>query len=133
MEFEPSLNLSFTNDESSIGLHFLVTPNIILTDLAPMDARRRRDPASMMATSATICAGVGGGVWIEGTSGYGYEQNDHAGGALTAGISTRTNLGRTTLIRAKAQFIYLLPSGSVFTEARSIFQIGVGFGVFVRY
>ncbi len=133
IEVQPNLNFNFGKDSSRISLISLLGLSYRIIDMAPYDYRRIRSLRKRdLGASAGVFATLSGGFWTESANysndiSYGY-----SGPALSLAIGTHSAFGKFTLLRTKAQLIYLLPSGPVYKSRRVIFQLGVGFSVFIK-
>jgi len=132
-QLEPSVRFDFDEKKVVQSSMLLGSMSYRLADLAPdyqfKDARyRKRD----MGITAGVFASLGGGLWAEGLSSVNDDQKTYTGPAITAAIETQSVLGRIAFLRIKAQLIHLYPSGPVFHSPRTIYQISVGFHVFIK-
>ena len=85
-----------------------------------------------MGIIAGVYGSVGGGLWSEGSTSNTKVSATYNGPAIVFALGTDSGIGKLTILRIKAQFIHLYPSGPVFDQPRTIYQLGVGFRVFVK-
>lgn len=132
-QVEPGVRFNFNGDKVLLSSLLLGSMAYRLADLAPeyqfRDSRYRKMD---MGIAAGIFASIGGGMWAEGYSSAAADKKTYTGPALAAAIETHAVLGKSTFLQIKAQLIHLYPSGPVFHSHRTVYQIGVGFHVFIR-
>jgi len=131
-EFEPNFQVTFAEDSINVGSLLLMGIGKRLADLSPTPPRDYQYRKYELGTAASVFGSVGAGMWISGVSLPTRPGENHTGPAVYAGISTRTYLGNMTSLRVNIKYAYLFPSGKVYTQARTLWQIGVGFAVFLR-
>jgi len=133
LEIEPDLAFNFGKDSTHISFISLAGLSYRIIDMAPYDYRRMKHLRMKdLGASAGVFATISGGLWSESITYSNEKSSSGKGPALALSVGTHSAFGKFTLLRTKAQWIYLFPSGSTYLKSRSIFQISVGFSVFVR-
>ena len=127
------MQLNINENETQVSSFIMFGPAYKLVDLSPDSYKKhyrttKRDPG----ISAGLFLSMSGGFWIDGYSVKNGENNTFVGPALAAGIGTHSGIAKMTLLRTKIQAIYLLPSGKVFDEPRTVIQVSIGFSIFVK-
>ncbi|MBD3373927.1 hypothetical protein GF406_02730 [candidate division KSB1 bacterium] len=133
VELEPTIDLVFNQDQTQIQTSFLVGPSIRVVDMAPDYYRRPQYRKRDLGVVAAVFASAGVGFWSEGISQSNTDAINETGAAVSAGLGTHSSFGKSTLLRTKAQILYLFPGSNVITSSRTIFQVSVGFSVFVKF
>jgi len=132
MEIEPILLMNFKEEEVRISSIFLGGLSYRLFDIVPDDYARRRQQRRDLGTTPGIYGTAKAGLWVNGFSQKDQEAGKtYSGPAFSIGLGTHSGLSKTSMLRVNAQMIYLLPSGPLYDEPRSIFQISVGLSVFI--
>ncbi len=131
-ELEPSFQISFVGDSISIGSLILAGVAKRLVDLSPPAPRDARYRKYELGTSAAVFGSVGAGLWVAGTSVTTRPAANYSGPAMYACVATQTFLGSLTSLRVSLKYVYLFPSGELYTRSRTLWQIGLGFAVFVH-
>ncbi len=131
LEFEPKVEMSFSSDSSGISTIFLFGPAFKVIDMAPKNYRKPRYRKYDLGVVAAVFTTFSAGIWLNGKSDGVNKSESFLGPAFSAAIATHSSFGKRTILRVKAQYVHLMPSGEV-EEAQNIFSIGVGFSVFVR-
>jgi len=132
IEIEPSIQFDSANDLSSTSVVLLGGFAFRFLDMAPYEYRLREYRKMDLGVTAGVFASMGIGFWSDALSSSNQTSASHSAGAIAAGLGTRSGFGKFTVLRTKAQIVYLLPSTAPYDKARTVFQIGVGFSVFVR-
>ncbi len=132
IDIEPGVNIGFQPDSVSIAMLMLGSVRVRLFDLSPSGYRKNDIYRMDLGISSSIFANLGAGLWSDGYSLSRNPSTTYSGPAIMAGIGTFSQFGRFSTLRVKLQFIELFPSGPVFTKRRTLVQIGVGFGLFIR-
>ncbi len=133
MEFEPSFRIDFDALQVDVSSTLVANIGLRLLDLAPhYQYRSRLTRKRDYGVVAGVFASAGAGMWVEGFSRIGKPGLTYTGPVLTAGIGTYSGLSKTSLVRIKAQIVHLFPNGPVLDEPRTIFQVLIGFSVFVK-
>ncbi len=131
LEFEPKIEMTFNSDSTGISTIFLLGPAFKVIDMAPKNYRKPRYRKYDLGVVAAVFTTFSAGVWLNGKSDGANESESVLGAAFAAAIATHSSFGKRTILRVKAQYVHLMPSGNI-SEAQNIFEIGVGFSVFVR-
>ncbi len=124
-EFEPRATLHFVEDDFEVTALFLGNFSLRLIDISPYDQygasgwQRRYE-----RSTGGVYGSLGGGFYAERDKFY-KEEKIYTGPALSAAIGTKSLLGSLTFIRAKFQYVYLLPAPPAFEEGRSMFTLSV--------
>ncbi len=132
MDFEPGVRFGFYPDSVSVSMLFMNSIRIRLLDMAPGGFRRPELMNTDLGISSSVFLNLGAGMWSEGWALPDQKGETYTGPALMAGIGTQSRFGRFSTLRVKVQYIELFPSGPVFSKRRSMMQVGVGFGIFIR-
>ncbi|MBN1999617.1 hypothetical protein JW935_18835 [candidate division KSB1 bacterium] len=133
MELEPTFRINFDAKQVDVSSMFVTNLGVRLLDMAPYYQYRDRQTRKRdFGVVAGVFASAGAGVWVDGFSQTGKPGLTYAGPVLAAGIGTYSGLSKFSLLRIKAQIVHLFPSGPVFNEPRTIFQVLIGFSVFVK-
>ncbi len=132
IEIEPSIQFNSANDLSSTSIIFLSGLSFRFLDMAPYEYRLREYRKMDLGVTAGVYVSLGLGFWSDVLSSTNQTSATHSAGAIAAGLGTRSGFGKFTVLRTKAQVVYLLPSSAPYDMARTVFQIGIGFSVFVR-
>jgi len=131
-ELEPSVQISFVGDSINVGSLILAGLSKRLANLSPPTPRDAQYRKYELGTSATVFGTLGAGLWVAGTSVTTRPAANYSGPALYAGVASQTFLGNLTSLRVSLKYVYLFPSGEVYTKARRLWQIGLGFAIFVH-
>jgi hypothetical protein len=132
IEIEPSFQFDSANELASTSIIFITGFAYRILDMAPSEFRLREYRKVDLGVSAGVFASVGAGLWSDVLNTTNKASISHTAGAFSAGLGTRSGFGKFTVMRTKAQIIYLMPSSAPYDKARTIFQIGIGFSVFMR-
>jgi hypothetical protein len=131
-ELEPSFQISFVGDSINVGSLLLAGLSKRLVDLSPPTPRLGQYRRYELGTSATVFGTLGAGMWVAGTSVTTRPAANYSGPAVYAGVASQTFLGSLTSLRVSLKYVYLFPSGEVYTKARKLWQIGLGFAIFIH-
>lgn len=132
IDIEPGVGISFQPDSVSISTLIMGSVRMRLFDLVPSGYRKNDIYRLDLGVSSSIFANLGVGLWSEGYSLSQKPSTTYSGPAVMAGIGTFSQFGRFSTLRVKLQFIELFPGGEVFKKRRTLVQVGVGFGLFLR-
>ncbi len=132
IDIEPGVGISFQPDSVSISTLIMGSVRMRLFDLVPSGYRKNDIYRLDLGVSSSIFANLGVGLWSEGYSLSQKPSTTYSGPAVIAGIGTFSQFGRFSTLRVKLQFIELFPGGEVFKKRRTLVQVGVGFGLFLR-
>ena len=132
IDIEPGVGISFQPDSVSISTLIMGSVRMRLFDLVPSGYRKNDIYRLDLGVSSSIFANLGVGLWSEGYSLSQKPNTTYSGPAVMAGIGTFSQFGRFSTLRVKLQFIELFPGGEVFKKRRTLVQVGVGFGLFLR-
>ena len=132
IDIEPGVGISFQPDSVSISTLIMGSVRMRLFDLVPSGYRKNDIYRLDLGVSSSIFANLGVGLWSEGYSLSQQPSTTYSGPAVMAGIGTFSQFGRFSTLRVKLQFIELFPGGEVFKKRRTLVQVGVGFGLFLR-
>ncbi len=132
IEIEPSIQFDSADDLSSTSIILLTGFSFRFLDMAPYEYRLREYRKMDLGVTAGVFASLGAGFWSDALSSTNLTSVTQSAGAVAVGLGTRSGFGRFTVLRTKAQVVYLLPSTAPYDKARTVFQIGIGFSVFVR-
>ncbi len=131
IQLEPGIDLAFDSDQTDISSLILIGGAMRLFDLAPSYGDKRQWE-KRMASAASVYMYMSPGFWSESISAPSEESTTYQGAALSIGIGSHTLFSRYALLRTSARLIYLFPSGDVYDVTRTIFQVSIGVGVFIR-
>ncbi len=132
LEFEPSFLVSLADDSIEVGGLLMAGIGKRLVDLTPKVSRTSQSRKYDLGSAASVFGSLGVGMWLSGISFPARPGVNYSGPLMYAGINTRTNLGNMTTLRVGLKYAYLFPSGKVYTRARTLWQIGIGFSVFLH-
>ncbi len=124
-EFEPRATMHFVESDFDISGLLLGNFALRLVDISSYDryggnAWQRKYERS----TGGVYGSVGGGLWLAREQ-FHEEDKIYSGPALSAAIGTKSLLGSLTFMRAKFQYVYMLPTPPVYEEPRSMFTISV--------
>jgi hypothetical protein len=131
-EFEPSFLVAFDDDSIEVGGLLMAGIGKRLVDLTPNVTHNYQSRKYDLGTAAAVFGSLGVGMWLSGVSFPAKPGINYSGPLIYAGLNTRTYLGNMTSLRVGLRYAYLFPSGKVYTRARSLWQIGIGFSVFLH-
>jgi hypothetical protein len=131
IQFEPGIDLAFDSEQTDISSLILIGGALRLFDLAP-SYRDKRQWEKRMTSVASVYMYMSPGFWSESVSAPSEESTTYQGAALSMGIGSHTLFSRYALLRTSAKLVYLFPSGEVYDVTRTIFQVSIGVGVFIR-
>ncbi len=132
LELEPGFQISFVGDSINVGSLILAGVSKRLVDLSPPLTRDARYRKYELGTSAAVFGSIGAGLWFTSTAVTTRPATNYSGPAMYASVATQTFLGSLTSLRVSLKYVYLFPSGELYTRSRSLWQIGIGFAVFVH-
>ena len=132
IDIEPGVHIGILPDSVSISTLMLGSVRMKLFDLSPSGYRKMDVYRMDLGISSSVYANLGLGFWSEGYSLSQKPSTTYSGPALMAGLGTYSRFGRFSTLRVKLQFIELFPNGPVFTKRRTLVQVGMGFGLFIR-
>ncbi len=137
IEILPSVTLNFREKDTDASGLLLAQASYKLVDLSNLDREESTQYLRKYERSTgAVFASFGGGLWLENGAAKPTivtlippEKRAYSGGALTAGIVTRSMLGSLTNVRSAFQYVYLLPTEPLYDKGRSMFTISVMFSV----
>jgi hypothetical protein len=133
IDVEPNIMLSFGGDSTNISsINTIGLSYRIIDMISSYDERRQNWRARDVGVTAGVFASIAAGFWLENQSKSGQESASASGGAYSIGIGTHAGFGKFTVLRTKFEFLYLLPNPPMYDKGRTLFQIGVGFSVFIK-
>ena len=133
VDVEPNIMLSFGGDSTNIATISTIGFSYRIIDMiSSYDERRQTWMARDVGITAGVFASVAAGFWLETQSKSGRETASSSGGAYSVCIGTHAGFGKFTVLRTKFEFIYLLPNPPLYDKGRTLFQVGVGFSVFIK-
>jgi len=132
VDLEPGIRFGFYPDSVAVSMLFMGSLRVRLLDMSPSQFRKSDVRRMDLGISSSVFANFGVGVWSEGVTVTNEPAENYSGLAVMAGIGTQSCFGRFSTLRIKLQYVQMLPSGPVYTKQRSMVQIGVGFGIFIR-
>ncbi len=132
IDLEPGFRIGFFPDSVNVSSLILGSVRMRLFDMSPSGYRKGEIYRTDLGISSSVFANIGFGFWSDGFSLSQKPGTSYSGPAIMAGIGTHSRFGRFSSLRVKLQWIELFPNGPIYTKRRSLVQIGMGFGIFIR-
>jgi hypothetical protein len=132
IDIEPGILMGIRPDSISISTLFMGSFRMRLFDLSPSGYRKMDLYRMDLGIVSSVYANLGVGFWSEGYSLTDKPSTTYSGPAALVGIGTYSRFGRFSTLRVKLQFIELFPNGPLYKNRRTLVQVGIGFGLFLR-